>query len=60
MSIILNRIFYIPEIEELIFDYLDPVIDLKNIAAISYHYHNLIEHNKEYTEIRNFCRSVQR
>ena len=57
MSIIPNRIFYIPEIEELIFGYLDPVLDLKNIAAISHHYHNLIEYNKEYIEIRNFCKS---
>ena len=57
MFTILNRIFCIPEIEELIFDYLDPVIDLKNIAAINHHYHNLIDHNKGYTEIRNFCKS---
>ena len=57
MFIIPNRIFYIPEIEELIFEYLDPVLDLKNIAAISHHYHDLIAHNKEYTEIRNFCKS---
>ena len=57
MSTILNRIFYIPEIEELIFEYLDPVLNLKNIAAISHHYHNLIEYNEEYTEIRNFCKS---
>ena len=57
MFAILDRIFCIPEVEELIFEYLDPVLDLKNIAAISHHYHNLIEYNKEYTEIRNFCRS---
>ena len=50
MFTIPNRIFYIPEIEELIFEYLDLVIDLKNIAAINHHYYNLIEHNKEYTE----------
>ena len=42
MFIIPNRIFYIPEIEDLIFEYLDPVIDLKNVAAISHHYYDII------------------
>ena len=57
MFIVPNRIFYIPEIEDLIFDYLDPVEDLKNVAAISHHYYDNIGQNDEYTEIRNFCKS---
>ena len=55
MYSIFNRIFCIPEIEAIIFDYLDPVKDLKNVAATNHYYHNIMSNNREYVEIRDFC-----
>jgi hypothetical protein len=51
----MNRIFTIPEIEDIIFSYLDSILDLKHIATINHHYYNKMCANKLYTNIKEFC-----
>ena len=56
MDIVPNRIFCIPEIEDMIFNHLDPVRDLKNVTCISHHYYTIINNHSLYAKLRNFCK----
>ena len=55
MYIVPNRIFSIPEIEDLIFDYLDPIKDLKNVSQLNHYYAYTINKKHIYVELKNFC-----
>lgn len=55
MSAIPSRIFPIPEIEAIILDHLDPVSDLKNVAAVNHHYYDLMSGHTLYMQLKTFC-----
>lgn len=48
-------IFPIPEIEQMIINYLDPVTDWKNLNVINKYFHNLTSRNQTFLELKEFC-----
>lgn len=56
MYVSINKIFPIPEIENIIFDYLDPLVDLKQISKVSHYYHDTINDMSFWIELREFTR----
>lgn len=50
-----ERIFSIPEIEGMIFDYLDLLTDLKALTLVNHYYHNFINQYKMYDNLKTFC-----
>ena len=51
-----NRISPIPEIDDMIFEYLDLIIDFKSITLLNHHYHSVINKHSFYIKLRNFCK----
>lgn len=49
-----DYLIYIPEIEQYILSYLDPIRDGKNIILINKHFHGLMEINPIRTEFKEF------
>jgi hypothetical protein len=47
-----DRIFSIPEIDDMIINYLDPLVHLKKLARVNHHYHNVVIKNSLYTRLK--------
>jgi hypothetical protein len=55
----INRILYIPELEPIIFSNLDPLTDFKALTLVNHYYHQIINQNELYIELKNFCQNKQ-
>lgn len=47
--------FPIPEIEEIIFSYLDPITDFKQLVLVNKYYHSII--SNQYNELKNYFKN---
>lgn len=54
-SISSNSISSIPEIDDMIFAYLDPVNDLKHLMLVSHHYKTIVNNIALYRNIAKLC-----
>ena len=55
-----DRIFCISEIEDIIFDYLDPSTDLKSVICVNHYYHTKINQHSLYVELKDFCKQREK
>jgi hypothetical protein len=54
-----DRILYIYEVEAIIFNNLYPLVDFKALTLVNHYYHQIINQNNLYIELKSFCLNQQ-